>query len=472
LTRWGWQLSSNTCVELARNWGYTLDLGQADDRLLARLQNPNSMESGFVALAKKDPATYALSVLINRSFPTPIPDGFWCTNSEGLFVDASTNAWSSATNNVFKKVVSPEGPDEYWQAAAEYAVAPLRAIQLQAPIAIALNGGEYGLDVAGFGRAAWLKDPRVRGATNGLSIPRYSSNRKAHQLDHLTAAVRQALLDRELYIFYNTGNEQNRYTALPDWFNTYAKWGWNSDVMVRNTDLPSFENYYTGAWTTITNPFPNDILSRHLNAVGYNIKLGHPLNYSWVCGGWGTNTARLSDVPRYMGFLKCLYTAGMVGAVAGYFDYPPGGFSAPFPAYDPPHWLRQILALAHAHALFTRLDEFLLNGDLLPSSFCHMMAADQPSYEFPTDDPATRVVARKLKLSNEWLITAWASEGSDRVVTANVTDLGELQILARISGSVYRVTGASTTLLDIDGTLPTATLAAPGDIRILNPLPE
>ena len=52
-----------------------------------------------------------------------------------------------------------------------------------------------------------------------------------------------------------------------------------------------------------------------------------------------------------MGFLKCYYTAGMVGGVAGYFSYPPGGFEADLG--DPmPSWLQQMVTLAHAQALF------------------------------------------------------------------------------------------------------------------------
>ena len=431
LTRWGWQLSSNACVELARNWGYTLDLNWAQVAAV-NLQNSNSMESGFVRLAKSYPSTYALSVLVNRSFPAPIPSGFYCTNSAGQFL----------TNGLNTLTVCPEGPDNYWTNSTEFWARDLRAIRSNAPIAIVLNGGEYGLDVPGFGQSAWLQDPRVLGATNGLSIPRYASNRKAHQLGFLTAAIRRALPDRELYIFYNTGNEQNRYTALKDWFNVYDNWGWNSDVMVTNTDLPSFEDYYgSGGWLRITNPFPNDILTRHLNAVGYNLKLGYKTNYTWVCAGWdrsnGTND--FSDIPHYMGFLKCLYTGGMVGAVASYFTNPPGGFDVSFPTNDPPQWLLQIIALARVHGLFSHLDNFVYNGDLISGPQNHSMSADQPAYEFTntTADATARVMARALPNTNQWLITAWASDGPDRNVTVTIPVLGSVQVLARASGTVY-----------------------------------
>ena len=36
------------------------------------------------------------------------------------------------------------------------------------------------------------------------------------------------------------------------------------------------------------------------------------------------------DLRLYEGFLKRLYTEGMLGGVAGYFSYPKGGFDAAF----------------------------------------------------------------------------------------------------------------------------------------------
>jgi hypothetical protein len=501
LTRWGWQLSSNACVELAQNWGYTLDLGWAQVAA-PNLKNSNSYQSGFVALAKGAPSKYVLSVLINKSFPAPIPDGFYCTNSNGWFVDKTgSNFWRYATNTLYAPVVSPEGPDGYWQAATAYWMNQLAMIQSNAPISIILNGGEYGLRVPGWDVLAWKQDARVQqlavmtnpwSTTNmtGMSWPRYCSDRKAHQLGFLTSAIQKQLPNRELYIFYSTGAEQYRTTYYyPYWFDKACNWGWNSDVMVTNTDYPSFENYYEyHGWTnTGTNPFQDDILTRHMNAVGYNINLGHPLNYSWVCGGWGgdgvPNTNYLSDIPRYIGFLKCLYTSGMVGGIAGYFAYPSGndgttfggpGFDAPFPTNSPPHWLLQIVALAQVHALFSHLESYLYNGDLLSGPQPHAMSADQRAYEFTNTvaDATARVLARKLRDSNQWLVTAWAATGANRNVTVNIPGLGPIAVLARDSGAVYQVTTTNTTLIDLDGMLPTASFATlpapPTNLRVLN----
>jgi hypothetical protein len=296
---------------------------------------------------------------------------------------------------------------------------------------------------------------------------------------------------RELYIFYNTGNEQARFaqpgTGGSNWEDVWSNWGWDSAVMNSNTDLPSFQDYYVNlqSWTNAAGAQWNqitDLLSQHLDAVGYNYSLGATnCSYNWVCGGWSnSNTNSLADIPRYTGFLKCLYTAGMVGGVAGYFSYPTGtngtllggpGFDAAFPSNSPPHWLLQIMALSHVHALFSHLDNFLYNGDLLAGPQMHVMSLDQPAYEFTNTvaDATARVLARKMCGTNLWLVTAWAADGTNRNVTVNIPTIGDLTVLAANSGSVYQVTMIGTnvqqTLLDEYASFP---LAPPVNLRVLS----
>jgi hypothetical protein len=170
----------------------------------------------------------------------------------------------------------------------------------------------------------------------------------------------------------------------------------------------------------------------------------------------------LGDITRWMGFLKCYYTAGMIGANVGYYEYPTGGFGATFPADTPPHWLRQMVAAAQVHALFTHLEPYLRQGDLLPGPNMHHWTKLQPAYEFPTGDANARVLARKLRGKEDWLVTAWAADGPDRDVTVTIPILGKVTVLARASGSVYRATCpngiASLALIDKNGLLPTATM--------------
>jgi hypothetical protein len=472
LTRWGWCLSTNADIELANNWDYCLEFENYVTYSLAT--HLDAYNTTVLKLVSNNPAIYKLSVLLDQTFTNP-PTDFYCTNSSGQFV----------SNGLNHLCVSPEGTDAYWSNSADYWIRGLKIIQSNALITTILNGGEAGIDVPGFGEVAWLQDPRVQAATNGMDIYRYSSNRKAWSMGFLTRAIAKQIPNRELSIFYETGYEETR-DCYGGSTNAYLKWGWNSDVMVTNTDLPSFEIYYSdvggnGAWTNNSalnygNPYYCDLLTRVLDAVGYNITLGHPLNYSWINGGSGTNVTdfsnltKYSDIPTYTGFLKCLYTSGMVGGIAGYFDYPVGGFDTSFQSNNPPHWLLQMMALAHTHALFSHLEPFLTNGDLLSGPQVHVMSTDQPAYEFTNtvNDIYARVLARKLRTGNQWLVTAWNAYGTNRNVTVSIPTLGALTVLAAASGSVYQVTTSGTnvqqTLLDESASFSTS---PPSNLRVL-----
>jgi hypothetical protein len=182
------------------------------------------------------------------------------------------------------------------------------------------------------------------------------------------------------------------------------------------------------------------MLTQVLNAVAQQLRYGDALSYNWVNAGWEREKLgeeAFADLRLYMGFLKCLYTAGMVGGVAGYFAYPKGGFDGEA-GEKPPHWLLQMMVLSHVHALFSHLEEFLRDGELVPGPMRHRWSKDLPAYELPTGDSNARVLARKHRKRNEWLITAWAADGKDRQVRVPVPELGELEIRAEGSGAIYR----------------------------------
>jgi hypothetical protein len=94
--------------------------------------------------------------------------------------------------------------------------------------------------------------------------------------------------------------------------------------------------------------------------------------------------------------------------------------------------------LGRAHALFSHLEDFLRNGDLLPGPRKHRWSEDQPAYELPTGDSEARVLARRHRAKREWLVTAWAAGGDDRDVTVAIPDLGAVTLRARACASVYR----------------------------------
>jgi hypothetical protein len=422
LARFGWTLPFEARVEFADRWGYALEWGNyaSSQGVATALADAKSVEAKVMALAAAQPRKYQLCVVLNRELPNT-PDTIWLRNERGELVDGK-NSWS------------PEAPKAALQEAARLRAEPLRQIRKIAPIAIVLNGGEYGLTVEGGIAQVATKDPKVLAAKGNRDWFDYLSERKAYQESFIAKAVRQATPDRRLYVYYpaDSNPHRNRYWGWKQWCYDYK-------YMRSITDYPSSSTYFkefNSGWTGNM-----DLLTEVLNSVGQQIKFGDPLSYNWVCSGWvrGGNNPVFGEIDRYLGFLKCYYTAGMIGGIAGYFSNPEGGFEATFRTDRPPNWLQQMIALARVHAIFSYLEVYLRQGDLLPGPARHIWSKDTPAYEFPSADPDIRVVARKHRQKSAWLITAWAAAGNSRKVTTTLPQLGEVELLARPSGSVYTV---------------------------------
>ena len=428
LTRWGWAMPFDVQVELAEHWGYALELGEANAGLVKKLDDPKSVPAKLCALTASDPKRYPLSVLTYRAcgskkFRESLPPDTWCRDADGKPIEG--HRW---------KQWSPEAPDAVFERAAAEAVKHLKAVQEKAPIAIALNGGEYALSVFGHSGKLWKQDPTVVKAKGERSWFDYISQRKAHQESIITRAVRAALPGRLLYIYYYADGcpHRNRYGG-------WLVWAWDYKWMKAVSDLPSGSSYYrhfNSGWTG-----NSDLLTQTLNSITQQIAEGQPISYNWVCGGWTRKSPDkdFSDDARYTGYLKCYYTAGMIGGIAGYFAYPKGGFAGDL-GPKPPSWLTQMMVLARVHALFSHLEDFLRNGDLLPGPNKHCWSKDLPACELPTGDPTARVITRKHRARDEWLLTAWAAAGPDRQVAVTIPKLGRVQLEARAQGSVYRAT--------------------------------
>lgn len=423
LTRWGWTMPFEVRVELAEHWGYALEFGaDATMAVVKPLDDAKSIPSRICALTASDPKKYPLCVLtarplLDKKFLDSLPPEAWCHDAQGKLI----------------RQLSPKAPDAVFLKAAELTAEPLVAIRRKAPIAMVLNGGEYPLGVLGWGQAAWEKDPKVLKAKGDKDWFRYISERKAHEEQLISRAIRDAAPDRQLYICYPISACPHEGRSA-DWW----RWTWDYAAMKPTCDLPGISVYYKEFNTGWTGK--SDMLSQVLNAVGGDIAVGQPLSYNWLCSGWvqkNLGPEAFSDAEHYMGFLKCYYTAGMIGGVAGYFSFPPGGFAADL-GEKMPSWLEQMVVLAHAQALFSHHEELIRQGDLLPGPDRHRWAKDRPAYEFPTGDPEARVVARRHKQRPEWLLTAWAAGGADRDVTVKIPALGTVKLRARACGSVYR----------------------------------
>jgi hypothetical protein len=419
LTRFGWTLPFTTRVELAERWGYALEWGSyAGGGVAQAIANPQSEESKVIALAASNPRRYPLAVILSRDLPST-PESIWLHDVEGKLLDG-------------KQTWSPEAPIAALKAAAQLRIEPLELIRKKAPIAVVLNGGEYGLGVLGAIQSSCERDPKVIAAKGNRDWFEYLSERKAYQESFIAKAVRQSIPDRRMYVYYPADSNPHRGR-----YGGWQRWCYDYKNMRSISDLPSsstyFKEYNTG-WTGNM-----DILTEVLNSVGQQIKFGDPLSYNWVCNGWmrDNKTPLFGEIERYIGFLKCYYMAGNIGSIAGYFDLPTGGFEASFDAERPPNWLLQMVALSRVHALFSHLEDYLRQGDLLPGPMKHLWSKDTSAYEFPTKDPDLRVLVRKHRRQASWSIVAWAASGNSRQAIVEIPQLGRVDLIARPTGSVY-----------------------------------
>lgn len=438
LTRYGWDMDDAVRIALGEDWGYALEFGVAGPRQVDNaLNKPDSREARLLALAVSDPQRFRLCVISSRELPKQIgPPEVWTRDAAGRFFNAKAESLDGTEwDPKMKTVLSPVSPDSFWEQAGELSAAPIRKLREKCPIAMVLNGGEYGLGVAGFAQKVWEQDPAIVKAKGNQPWSEFISERKAHYQGIMTKAERDAAPDRLLYIYYTCGGGTHRNVIL-DWGNWEYRW----ESFKANSDLPSNEAYYrhfNSGWTGT-----RDMLTLCLNAIARELTDGKPLSYNWLSAGWeGEPGHSHGDLARWAGFLKCYYTAGMLGGNEGYYQFlGKDGFSKPFLPDQPPHWLQQLTTLAYVHATFSHLEDFLRNGDLLPGPDKHRISKELPAYEFPSGDATVRVLARKHRERAEWLVTAWAADGEARQIMVNIPGLEALKLTARPDGAVYRVT--------------------------------
>lgn len=419
LTRFGWCLGEDTIVELAKNWGYALELSEANT-----VNNPNSQDYRIAVIAKKE------SLPISMKVPRPL-FGLGKTFLNDI---AEEKAFMRDENGNVVKILSPEAEDIVYEKVAEGCVDVLKCIAAvcgKENIKVILNGGEYGVSVYGWHKKYWEKDPKVMKAKGEKDWFEYISERKAHQEGMIKKAINKNF-PNSLYIYYHT--EAIHRNRTPDW------WQWSYDYKyIRNvSDLPATSIYYT-EFNSGFDPMgkEGDMLTQALNSVAQQIQFGDNLSYNWVNAGYEHPQRKFADLNLYMGYLKCYYTAGMIGGIAGYFSFPKkGGFTGD-QGEELPHWLGQMMVLSYVHALFSHYEEYLRNGQLLPGPNRHKWSTDLPAYEFPTGDPYLRVLARKHNKKESWLITAWAMDGKDRSCIVEIPNLGKIELFARGCGSVY-----------------------------------
>lgn len=423
LTRYGWCLGVEARIEFAEHWGYCLEFGggylnqAVVDRVLG---NTNDPDAKIIALAAKDPKTYKLAVITSRELPAKdkAPPEVWCRDADGRLLNGQVksqdgNAWTPGVETI----LSPAAPDSFWEESGRLQAAPLKRLNAAAPIAVILNGGEYGLACAGWGRKIWEKDPAIVKAKGDRSWADYANERAGRSQKLVADIIRKAVPQAE-YIYYCAGGAATR--NLYGWWN---EWSGTYEHSRGTCTLPTAQMYYrdfNDGWLG-----KSDALSLVLNARAQEIRGGEPLAYYWLCGGYKEPKPGnlVSDIPRYMGFLRCAYTAGMIGGNAGYYTYPrypsppypgnTGGFDVKFPPTEPPNWLEQMVALSRVHAQFSHLEIYLRQGDLVAGPYVNTWSTDLPAYELLPAELSGQAETKYLTRVEQQDATGWEKADFD-----------------------------------------------------------
>lgn len=259
-------------------------------------------------------------------------------------------------------------------------------------------------------------------------------------------------------------------------------------IVPQASDYAGWE-FYRGYWSSYTSlayvnggAFRGVTLPEEVtNCIAQTIDAGYKLMYPFIASTWGPGYSSTSNGPDdlYMGFVKFIYTCGAIGCVPGYYQPGPinGSWVIGSGASDQ---VRQFCVIGHVQATFSHLENYIRSGTLLDGDYdpwsrgysSHILSKniygqnngfDHPSYEFIHDDSSqlnTKVVARKLDASNDWLICAWHCHDSADVTVHSTIAGHALTLNARRGGTLYHMDNAGTlTMLDPLSMDPSRTIA-------------
>lgn len=406
-------------AELARNWGFAV-----------RLSRPRG-EPELLRLCAENPDVFQPAAMIGNlanlegDRARRWPEGTFLRKADGSLVEG-------------RQIFSPEMPEEAWRVLVDNALRQI-AGQLGSLPATALatveNWTEHGLTVPIQMAKYGMQDPKVVAAKGGQSWQEYTSMRKGYYERQMYDALKRRY-PHALHTAYTYGG----FVGKPE-----GDWAWDYRHLKAVTDLPSPECYYNYFNSGFLGG--KDMLTLRLFARHSELQEGSSHYLGWLCAGYQRNITSYqgdrtqgmyADAARWMGYLKMSYLAGMVGGITtGEFDCKVR--YEPFDPAQPPHWLDQMLVLAHSHALFSWLEGDLRNSQLLPGPNSHRWSKAQPAYEFPTAYKDARVLVRRVNGASRWLIGAWAADGVEHEVTITIPEFGEHHILARPAGAVHLV---------------------------------
>ncbi len=471
---WGNTVPFDLRRELADNWGWGLYFGRLTEKNVdAALNDPSSSYSKALQLAKSDPDRYPLDVMLNTQ-------NYFRSEKHVVSREKTPEAYLRDSTGAFLgKTGSPETPDSVWDKVVADLTSPLKRLGGEkVNFNVIQHWAEWFIPVWGWGGDKLKQDPRVTAAMQAIDTtelhdhPHYGKwnlylhKRRASYEGRLADTVKAIAPNRNSYNWYGLcgGTHYGRYGGYDNWDSFQFGVGGAENI----NDYPGASLYRPDNGGILnsggTDNNVNDLLSRALAAKGVEIAHGKPLNQSWV---W-VSEEKFSVFDRYIGYVKCLYTLGMVGCIN--FLMPDGARDGtnysytdnePFDPANPPTWLRQIEAFSRVHALFTHLDDFIHEGELVEGPHRHIYWAQhkywgdhRPNPGYVLDNPyevmrdagggfgdprpgKVRILARR-KPDGELLVCAWAADDTTREVEVTLPDGETVLLTATPQATLYR----------------------------------
>lgn len=451
-------------LEMA-NWGYAFDLDsnlfnpdEFDANKLI-VDDPQSEVRKMIDLAKNDPDKYKLSTVISRYGQTEkIP--FSPTECPECYLRDANNQVIISNNHPF---MSPLISDEKLDLCSQKLVRMYQYIQNIAPISYATDYGEIGPFIPLFAKQNWFLDPNVgidygNVWTNDHDFNIYYSQKWSRFLKGLWQRFPSVLAQDGFVTAYTNDGGESRGR----W------WGWEEynslfEFTKETTKYANGQSYYNlqnqGYNTVPGGDYRPDMLSTFLYRRSTEIILGQPYGVEWTNGACASAE---TEYDRWTGFLKCIYVGGNLSSLAGFFGDDWGGnttlqqlYPPRFDPINPPFYIKQVMALSRVHAIFSWIEPFTRNSDLLIGNVNAQWWGNQnllAEFSNTAQDKGLRVMARKLKNDDKWLVIAWAMTGEDRLVEVTIPELGLIKLYARKAGTIYHVdkTSGNTTFNILD----------------------
>lgn len=522
-------------TRLAEKYRYALHIGDTSQYYADMATSYTSRMREAIELAAAEPEVYALAIYL-LGYGT----FYDCDRNVRILAmypsiamhHADGSLWTNGDEGCFE--YNPTAPAEAWIAFANDARIP-QNVQIISDVAEAHGArisvvndiGEWGIQTATIGPAFWdddtwrmwmlssafWDDASVRAAWGTMPDPGPWGEpviERAYEGVSLGKAVSQGAVAQLVVAAANPDVLYTHYWAGPaPHTGRYNEWRQSASDQAtlrahhvnHPDDVYSAQMYFGDNnegglgvnWTTTNTQSvgsggeldrDGDHFTHALAAAANGIAAGSPYAYTWVSAK-GLHAASYADTTELMGYLKTYYALTMIGGP--YFsldlqaDVGSGRTEPSYTMTTMPPYMPSMFAMGEVHALYSHLEEFIFDGQVLTNAhgdmhpFTHWIEPfalyEQYAYpvgaEFrgphdssPTCDRTVRVVIRKRNGHDEWLVAGWVSEGADREVDVELpAPLGRTTLHFRRGGSVYRLSRSGGTteswLVDLDAMRPT-----------------